>query len=472
MAYYTPSGALVDEKTGLLLKPPPGESSGGAEMPTNTYIQEQTSPGNIINSSSLEQIRANNFQSYTPPPTPSILGLDISMPKLSEPEQKVSDFTKRITDIQNSLLGKTTFTQEQEKLQGTPELQKAMNDLAAQIKGYQLESQSLQNIGATIPSAMEERFAGTGATKAGVLPLTAGELRRNQIQQATIASKALTAAAAFEAIKGNIANAQILIDRAIAAKFGPQEEKLKVELANLDVALKDPSITLAEKNRANAQSLILKKQEGEIAAKKQETADIWKISTDASANIQGFIPTTQYPTASFAIKAIQESKTGEGALLIASQTGLMKSQTGQSDFEQAFLREKGRLPTVSELLDFKQKEAAAGREGEDTSKEAIDAWARRINTGTDKISSVPNNLRNKVVARTKQFAEEDLIEDIAVGLGKGLKQDALVKQLQTAYSEFSKTEIENKVKSTAPIAQPEKKGVFGAIGSFFGSLFR
>ena len=37
---------------------------------------------------------------------------------------------------------------------------------------------------------------------------------------------------------------------------------------------------------------------------------------------------------------------------------------GQSDFEQAFLRDKGRLPTVQELLAYKAREAAAGRKPE------------------------------------------------------------------------------------------------------------
>lgn len=145
-----------------------------------------------------------------------------------------------------------------------------------------------------------------------------------------------------------------------------------------------------------------------------------------------------------------------------------------SDFEQAFLRDKGRLPTVQELLDFKAREAAAGRKpGEgDISEDVIDTWARRINSGTDKISSVPDNIRNKVIARTKDFAEEDLSEDITAGLAKGIKPEQLVSQLQNAYPEFSKAEVEKKVKGTSVPEQPKKGGLLGKIGSFFGSLFR
>ena len=67
--------------------------------------------------------------------------------------------------------------------------------------------------------------------------------------------------------------------------------------------------------------------------------------------------------------------------------------TGQSDFEQAFFRDKGRLPTVQELLDYKAKEAAAGRKPEKVSgvepSRAADQLTFLRNTAADalKLSS-------------------------------------------------------------------------------------
>ena len=79
-----------------------------------------------------------------------------------------------------------------------------------------------------------------------------------------------------------------------------------------------------------------------------------------------------------------------------------------------------------------------------------------------------------MVAKSKEFAQEDLQEDIQEGLNRNLKKEDLTKQLQTAYPEFSKTEIEKLVTNSTPTKAEEetKKGFFGKVGSFFGSLFR
>jgi len=109
-------------------------------------------------------------------------------------------------------------------------------------------------------------------------------------------------------------------------------------------------------------------------------------------------------------------------------------------------------------------------------QDAIDSWARRINSGTDKISSVPSNIRNKVVSRTKELAQEDLVEDVFAGFEQGIKEEGLISQLQTAYPEFSKAEIQQFVKENKPVETPQEEekggGLFGVVESFFSNLFK
>lgn len=131
---------------------------------------------------------------------------------------------------------------------------------------------------------------------------------------------------------------------------------------------------------------------------------------------------------------------------------------------------------VSTIIDSrgKQKRYYKAQDTSDSHEDVIDSWARRINSGTDKISSVPNNIRNQVVARTRDFAQEDLDEDIDAGLEQEMEAETLIPQLEAAYPEFSKAEIEAAVESAVsgrPTKEPSPD-VFSSVGSFFSSLFR
>ena len=110
--------------------------------------------------------------------------------------------------------------------------------------------------------------------------------------------------------------------------------------------------------------------------------------------------------------------------------------------------------------------------GED--EDEIDSYARRLNSGELKISNIPANVRGQVLTRAKDFAVEDLSEDIAIGNSQGLTREQLIDQLGPAYSEFSKQEIRDKVYEQIPDRpsgdeQPEEQGF---LGSFFSNLFK
>lgn len=256
-------------------------------------------------------------------------------PELGTTETELARRTREAMAGETARLGKASFETAQRQQEGVDNLIKSQDDIASQILMFQAQDKNLE-------AQMQKQAEGRGITTGGLAPHTASE-RRDLGIQANILSAQLAAT------QGKIASANARIAQAVKDRFGPLEEAQKSRIANIEHLLKDPNLSLEEKNRANAQLLIQKQAEAQIALNKQSTADIWKVSTDASANIVNFKPTQEFLTPSLAISAIQNASTKEQALAIALATGLTKPQTALSDFEQAFLRNKGRLPTVAEL---------------------------------------------------------------------------------------------------------------------------
>ena len=208
-----------------------------------------------INSSMLTQQPSANYQSQSLPTNYPISGL-VQNPQLQPtgPENQATDLNKRLQELNTQNVGQAAYTAEQNQAQGVPQLVGQQNDLTSQIQALQLESQGLQNAYQyTIPNQMQEQATGRGITAAGLAPLTAGELRKNQIQQGAIATRALTTAATLAAVQGKLQTAQYYVDQAVKQKFDPIKEKIAVLTANLDLILKSPDYSLAEKNRAQAQ---------------------------------------------------------------------------------------------------------------------------------------------------------------------------------------------------------------------------
>src|SRR3990167_7236991 len=190
---------------------------------------------------------------------PDTSKLDTTIPQLQvTPQEKTqSDLIKRIQAINESLVGKSAYQAEQEKIQGEPELQKIQTDLSSRLKALQSEALA-------IPLQLQEQFAGRGVTTGGLAPIQAGALRQNAIQSLGIS-------ALLEASKGNILLAQEQVAIAVQTKYGALEEEQKAKLANLDLLIKDPATTIADKNRAIILQAIENKKTADLAfAKKNE----------------------------------------------------------------------------------------------------------------------------------------------------------------------------------------------------------
>ena len=284
-----------------------------------------------------------------------------SLPNEPEPltattqETQQSDLIKQLQGLTNETIGKSAYQTEQETARGIPELQKTYQDLSLQLKDITTQAQN-QNL------QLEKQISGGGTLTAGSADFL--NKQQNEVnRQATI--KANGIASLLAATQGNLTYAQSLADKAVAAKYDPITEKINALTANLNLILKDPATTLAEKNRAQAQLDIQTKAKEANDLAKTNATEVWNVATSAASYIANFTPTPDYPTASVALDKISKAKTKEEALRIATETGLVKTTTGGADVAEF----KAFFPNVDistpqgqqQFLNWKARMAAAGR---------------------------------------------------------------------------------------------------------------
>jgi hypothetical protein len=188
-----------------------------------------------ISSATLNPPATTNFGSPQPYNNYPVAGLNAEL-TLTEPEQQAQGGFDVITALEKQLIGESDYRAEQEKTQGITDLTKTQSDLSARLKG-------LQNEALAIPLQLQQDATGRGITEGGLRPHQTAALRNNAIQ-------ALSTASLLEASRGNLTTALDLVDRAVAQKFDPIKEQIAVAKENLDLILKSPAYSLADKNRA------------------------------------------------------------------------------------------------------------------------------------------------------------------------------------------------------------------------------
>lgn len=287
MAKYADAQGNITEVGNAELNP--GLVAGKTLVPDTTPIGSGP-----INSAILTPTPDFQYHSVVPTPMPNIAGLDSAIatpPMTATPQEtQASDLTKRLQALNDSLVGKSQFQAQQEQAQGIPELITAQNDLAKRLK-------SLQNEALAIPLQIQNDFTGRASLSA-MSGKTQAALRNNAIQ-------ALSTSSLLEASRGNLATAQTLADRAVAQKYGPVEEQIKASQANLDLILKDPTTTLAEKNRANAQKEIQDARQTAINIAKENDKTIQGLVIQAGLNGAPSVITMQAQQAKTPMEAIQ-----------------------------------------------------------------------------------------------------------------------------------------------------------------------
>lgn len=209
------------------------------------------------------QFNSSQFDPYDASKLPS----DVAEPELSSAETDVQSRIDKIMKQQEEAAGRGAYQLEQENQRNIPELRKLQNDFSSQLKLAQLEAANIQQATQT----------GQGVTSAIDARQRAEALRKNSV-------KSLGIYAMLEMAKGNLATAQDAADRATEQKYGPIEAQIEAAISNVNLIMKSPEYTAAEKARAARTEAALQANKAAIDAQKAEAADIWDLTFKAMEN--------------------------------------------------------------------------------------------------------------------------------------------------------------------------------------------
>ncbi len=237
-------------------------STGASSAIDVTGMQTQSNPVNFQSPQETPPFDVSNLGTQTPNQTSAY-------DQNTQPQQQASDLTKQIESLNQSLSGKAAFQTQQYQQQGFGTTTDAQGNLVAVDPGMQdLQTQlnTLSNQAKAIPLQNQLNATGRGITAGGLAPMDTGALRNNAIQ-------ALNVQTLISARNGALGHAQMLVDIATQQKFGPQEQQLKADQANLQLIQNSPEYTNAEKKQAAQQAQIVAQQSAQLDLAKTNYAN-------------------------------------------------------------------------------------------------------------------------------------------------------------------------------------------------------
>lgn len=248
-----------------------------------------------ISSQTMAPVPSPQYTTPTPSPIPYTPPVPQTDPNaLSQPEAKAQTLVNDIQPLIQRLSGEGSFRAQKEADAGLTALTQTQNDLASQLK-------ALSNEALSIPLQYQEGIKGGNIEEAMRLkPIMQDNLRANAIRSLQINSL-------LEASRGNLATAMDMVDRSVKAEFDPIRAQIAAKQANLDMILKSPEYTNAEKKRAQEQLDKQKAEERQYnqkeAGKKEITDYAVLVAKYGRADIAQKILTAKTPTDALAIAA-------------------------------------------------------------------------------------------------------------------------------------------------------------------------
>lgn len=257
----------------------PGYLSSGSVGTSNDYttnpelaqrILPDSSPviPSTISSRQLASTPNANFQAPQPPDFYPVAGIKPPELQATAPEQKANGLSADMQKLNDFIAGKAADTNALYKQQGFNTTTDANGNIVGDPGTADLTAKltALQNEAQAIPLQLQQDATGRGITAGGLAPVQTAALRNNSIQ-------ALGVSSLIAAKNGQLTTAEHYVNAALTQKYGPAEAALKAKAANLDLILKSPDYSLADKNRAQAQQSTLAQQAAQLEKSKQDTKD-------------------------------------------------------------------------------------------------------------------------------------------------------------------------------------------------------
>ena len=289
--FTTPSGATVNAGSGVLVTPPPQNTTqsqfqanvgstpapGSTPPATPAATTQNAAISNGTTSTDVSTlggptIGASNLPQSSPqlPPANSMDGLNQILQQQQAPlpaQPQADNISSQISQLTNQLSGKAGDAATLEGQSGIPQMAATARDLSTQIG--QLQAQRDQNFQQL---AAANKGYGIGSYIDFQNKMTDGEL----------SAKQSAAGATLAAINGNITTAQNLVDRAISQKYDPIKEQIAAYQQQADLVSK----TLDRQQQAQLaqQTAKVNAYAAQVAVKSAQANRMLEAIVTASAN--------------------------------------------------------------------------------------------------------------------------------------------------------------------------------------------
>lgn len=242
-----------------------------------TTPQSNQTPSSAIPVAPMTQQSQPPYTTNVPqyPPIPDLNSINSQLNSSYTPtsqEQKQSDLSTRLQDINQQLTGESAFKTQQAQQYGLLNTTDANGNTVYQdpeLKDLNTKLTFLMNQAKAIPLQLQQNTAGHLVDSGAFNNIETGALRNNAIQ-------ALQVSSTIAAKQGMLQTAEMYINQAVTQKFGPLEAEQKALTANIALIKNDPTTTLQEKQRADQQASLIQQRTDAIALEKQNYEDAQK----------------------------------------------------------------------------------------------------------------------------------------------------------------------------------------------------
>lgn len=375
-------GAVVDYKpnTGDTSQAQQQQQSGVQLSPTSSAI----TPSALTPAQPIVPVTT---PPVTPPVAPALTTppADTSAP---QPLPQESAIYKMMQDLQgntNALGSEAAFRTAQDAKYGVTEKQGLVNslktkfdDLTRQAEGVKLQQQQdIQNI------QQSAQAGGANVTRGGIAPQERAMTTQRNQQLLTLGIQQHQIAAQHALASGDLATALSLSDRAVKMEYQPKKDALDAQRANIELLLKDPTLTLAQQKRAEDAKKANDEAQAKLAA-----------DTKDKETVQGLIlQAVQNGAPAALIAQAQKDGTIFGTAGILS--GYTAKETAQSIQEYNFAKKNGYKGSFSDY------------QNEDANRKAVIAKAGSA-------GSLASPILTKVLTVAGQFDNEAVVKNYNV----------------------------------------------------------
>lgn len=335
------SGVTTDNSYAGVATPVIPQNITSASLQPTTPIQLPQVP---------TMLSAPSLNTSIPSPIPTAESIITDSTTQTPAELRQQAILDKIASLTGTGQTKTTLQNTAEQKAGIPALTSTLNDLNTQLEGLNNQDIALQNEtmqGGTIENKQQQDILNRGiTTKAGLAPLTAADLRNNQVKRAAISASSLTTKSALFGAQGKYAIAKDAADKAAEAQYEVQQQQIDTAKAQLDAIA--PKLKKEQEAQFAIRQAALQDRQTQIDNAKESKKSIIGMVTVALGNLGKFPPEQQAAIQYAAQQALAESNKDMPDLTkafslvgayqtdpVATQNAILEQQMKQEQLRQA-----------------------------------------------------------------------------------------------------------------------------------------